>query len=437
MTAVLPGRAWAVAPGAAGATDSSGGPGAYAFAEGITPIRGAAGTSDAPRLTAGETYKDALKSGSELVYRLDLDAKSNAYVSAVAVPKPGSKVATSDRLKVSVQDRNGIDCGSNDARFGSADFPRPLAAFAYRTMKRDGSTCQEAGPYYAVIERESDAGSTADAWDLEIRHELEPGLKTEGPTAAPENWPSASPPAPAGGSRERTGGASFSDATGLTTGEWTDHIEPGQSRFYRVPVDWGQQLFASADLGSSPGSGSVGGALAVTMFNPMQGVVNSADSVLYDGDQKSVDLDPMPPVKYENRYDYRAQFSNARFAGWYYLRVSLNPKVAEEFGKKPYGLTLRVTVRGDAAPAPAYDGPAGIFDVSAADEEAAANGQSGPEAERSGTMKLVAATGIGAGSVLLLGLGAWALLARRRAARTARPDAGSAGPPQFGPPTSW
>lgn len=435
VTAVPSGRAWA-APGriADTAPVRAGAAGGYVFAEGIKRISGAATTSDAPPLEAGGTYKDAVRGGAKRIYRLDLDARTNAYVSAVAVPQPGSKVGTFDSLKVSLQDRNGYDCSSNEARFGSAEFPRPLAAYAHRTMKRDSSSCQEAGVYYVVVERSSRATSTAEPWDLEIRHQLEPRQKEEGPTAAPENWPSASPPAPAGGPRERAGGASFFDATGLTEGEWTDRIEPGQSLFYRVPVDWGQQVYASADLGSSSGDGFVGSALDMTLYNPMQGEVSGSNSVSYDGKQKSADLEPMTPVKYENRFDSSSRFVNTRFAGWYYLRVSLSPKVGEEFGKKPYGLTLRVSVEGKPQAGPAYDGPPGIFDVTESDQDAAASGQSGPEAAKSGTMKLVAAAGIGTGTVLVLGLATWTLLARRRAARSAAPDAG---PSQYGPPTAW
>lgn len=449
--ATLPGGASAdeaTGAGAGGATGGGSG-GAYAFADGIKPITGAATTSDAPRLDAGAVYRDAITGGAKRIYRLDLDAKTNAYVSAVAVPEADSTVDRSDSLKVSLQDRNGFNCSANDARFGSADFARPVAAYAHRTMNRDSSFCQDAGPYYVVVERDSKATSSPEAWDLEIRHELEPKLKTEGPTAAPEEWASASPPAPAGGPRERAGGTSFFDATGLTEGEWTDRIEPGRSRFYRVPVNWGQQLFASADLGSSSGNGFVGSALAVTLFNPVQGVVSSSDSVSYDGKQKSAALEPLPPVKYENRFDSGSKFVNTRFAGWYYLRVSLNPEVGEEFGRKPYGLTLRINVEGTPAAAPAYDGQAGIFAVTEADQEAAANGQSGPEAAKSGTMRLVAAAGIGAGSVLVLGLVAWTLLARRSAARAASATGAGAGagtgaaaatetgPTRYGPPAAW
>ncbi|MFJ8645294.1 hypothetical protein ACIRNI_04145 [Streptomyces sp. NPDC093546] len=411
----------------AGQARAAGQPAPYTFAEGAQRTKGAASTSEAPRLTAGATYRDSIDRGEKLVYRIDLDAERDAYVSAVAVPEPGTKVAFADGLEVSLQDRDGYECSSNDSKFGSAEFPRPLAAYAHRTIEKDRTSCQKADSYYVVIERsasdDKEAAASPKPWELEIRHQIEPKVKEVGPTAAPSAWPSASPPPPAGGPRERPGGAGFFDATGLTQGEWTDRIEPGQSRFYRVPVDWGQQIFASADLGSadlgsSAGQGYVGNALSMTLFNPMQGVVGSADSVSYDGKQKAAALDPLPPVRYENRFDSSAKFEDMRFAGWYYLRVSLSPEVGEEFGKKPYGLTLRVNVRGEARPAPAYDGPAGIFAVTQDDKEQAASGQSGSEAERSDTMKVVAAAGIGSGTVLLLGLGVWTLLARRRAAPT-------------------
>ncbi|MFB9390088.1 hypothetical protein ACFPM3_10710 [Streptomyces coeruleoprunus] len=415
---------------------AAGEPAPYAFAEDVRAVKGASTTSDAPQLAAGGTYKDAVKRDGKLIYRVDLDDATNAYVSAVVVPKPGVKVAYRDELKLSLQDRDGTDCSSNSAQFGSAEFARPLAVYAYRTLGE--SSCQEAGSYYVVVERESLSTSSQEPWDLEIRHVLEPKLKAAGPTAAPEEWPSASPEPPPGGPRERAGGTSFSDAPGLGEGEWTDRIKPGESRFYRVPVDWGQQLYVSADLGSSSGDGFVGDALPVSLYNPALGLVDSVNSLAYNGRQKSSSFDPLPPVRYENRFSSDSEQEHLRFAGWYYLRVSLNPKVGEKFGAKPYGLTLRVSLEGKAEPAPAYAGPPGIFAVTEEDRAAAADGQSGTEAGRSGTMRLVAAGGIGAGTLLLLVLGAWTLLGRRRAAAGApgapvSPDA----PTQYGPPTAW
>ncbi|MGQ4514959.1 hypothetical protein [Streptomyces sp. DW26H14] len=407
----------------------------YTFDPDARHVAGAASTAGAPVLTAGATYRDTIKPDSTLHYRVDLDATSSAYVSAVAVPKPGTKVAYGDKLEVSLQDRNGRECSSNQSEFGvSTDFPRPLAAYAYRTVGGPSSTCTGAGPYYVVVRRDGDSSSSPDPWGLELRHVSEPGLTKAGPTAPPESWPSASPAPGTGAPKQAPGGTGFYDAGPLgARGTYTAWIRPGQTLFYRVPVDWGQQLFGSVDLASAPGPlpsaggrgglGLVDGALAVSLFNPALGFVESANAPLYDGQQKTTSLDPLPPVAYQNRFSYRSGVRDMRFAGWYYVRVSLNPKVGSAYGDRPYGITLRLDVTGKPGAAPAYAGPPGPFTTQGGHPAAGGTGTparsgGGDTAFAPGTRRLVGYAGIGAGTVLVLGLAGWTLAARRRAVRT-------------------
>ncbi|MGW4702927.1 hypothetical protein [Streptomyces sp. NPDC004285] len=387
---------------------------AYAFDGTAQRIQGAASSLDAKPLTAGRTYRDTLRKDGKVSYRLDLDTLRNAYVSVVAVPKPGGKVEYGDGFKVSIQDNSGIDCGYQDVDFGSGQYARPLAAYARRIIDPESSSCQKQGAYYVLVERESAAASTPDDWELELRYVTEPLLKQPGPTALPSAWPSATPPPPAGGQQKRQGGAGFHEAVSLREGEWRADIRPGQTLFYRVPVDWGQQLFASAELGSGAEGDSVSNALTLSLDNPALGFVDMG-TVRYDGKPATLALDPLRPVAHENRTSYEEATSGMRFAGWYYLSATLSPEVAASFGDKPVPLTLRVNVEGSPKQAPAYDGDPGMFSVTADDREAAANGAAAATAPSDGTMKAVAAAGIGTGTVLLLGLGAWTLLARRRA----------------------
>jgi hypothetical protein len=453
VMAVLPGQAWA-----AGAPGSY----AYAFQPGAEQVSGAGTTSEAKGLESGATYRDAIKPGGKLFYRVDLDAKTNAYVSAVAVPVPGTKVAFGDKIEVSLQSRDGTDCSSDSESFGSGEFARPIAAYAFRESgKADYASCQDAGSYYVVIERTSDEASDPGPWELEIRDVLEPGLRKAGPTEAPTNWPSASPEPLTDNPAARAGGAGFYDAAELRKGQWSAKIKPGESLFYRVPVDWGQQLFTSVDLGSSDGSGFVGSALSMALYNPALGLVDSGNSVLYDGKQKTTSIPPLPPVAYENRFDFSDAQRGMRFAGSYYVRISLSPKVGEVFGEKAYGLTLQVNVSGSPKGGPAYAGDPGIFDVSGhgllgpggaggaggtGGGAGDGTGVGGVDGVSDGTMRLVAVSGIGAGTVLVLGLGAWTLLARRRGARGAggpqgpggpQGSGGPQGPGQYRPPSAW
>ncbi|MFF3450823.1 hypothetical protein ACFYXJ_27190 [Streptomyces sp. NPDC002667] len=451
--AALPGTGGSARTTATAArTAADGTPGPYAFAEDAVTVEGATDTTDSVLLRPGRTYRSSVGvagADGRLYYRLELDAVSDAYVSATAVPRSGATVSYSDGLKVSLQDANGRNCSfTGTVHFGATQSPHPITSWAARETSGEQYACQTAGTYYAVVERTGAGGaaggttgpsgtepSASRPWDLELGYVSEPALKkASGPTSAPEVWNSASPEALVGEAEHRGGGAGFSDAAPLGQGVWKDGISPGQTRFYKVPVDWGQQVYATADLGSaSGGQGSVGTALVMSLYNPVRGFVDDVGSG-YDGRQRSAALDPLPPVAYENRYALNDRVSGMRFAGSYYLVVHLAEQVADRFGEGPFGLTLRVGVSGAAGTGPAYAGkpsPRDVFAVPAggsdgvpgdrATDGAAGTGNGGGGAARGEVMKLVAAGGIGAGTLLTLGLGVWTVVARRRAARPAGP----------------
>ncbi|MFI7339212.1 hypothetical protein ACIBUY_14875 [Streptomyces sp. NPDC050085] len=356
----------------------------YVYAKGAQTVSGAQDSTEAPLLRTGGTYRSSLGTGVKgaAYYKVELDRAANAYVSVVAVPPlgPRVKVAYSDGVTVTLQDRNGNRCDSEHATFRSGAYPQPVAAVAERLVRPGGMRCQAAGTYYVLVERKTDAESTQEVWGLELHVATEPGLVSAAPTEGPTAWPSASVEPPSGKAVPRTGGTGFNDAEALPAGAWKDGIRPGQSRFYRVPVDWGQQLFVDAELGSAAGDvtrrGFVTGALDLELYNPARASV-VAKEASYAGDPTSAAFDPLPPVAYENRYLMRADQSAMRLAGWYYLKVTLNPAMAQKFGDKESGVTLRVTVGGAARQAPDYVRDPGDFQVTAADREAAQQGEGG------------------------------------------------------------
>ncbi|MGW0610392.1 hypothetical protein [Streptomyces sp. NPDC002788] len=414
--AVAPGQAALAAPAASG---TAGTPSPYAFAEGARRIEGARSTADADPLSPGTAYKSSLPSSGKVSYRLDLDAASNAYVSVTAVPSPGSTVSVIDGVKVSVQDAEGNSCSVDRASFGAARSPHPIAAWGMREIAPNRPLCRKSGAYYVSVERvdSEGEGSSPDAWDLELLAMTEPRTARTGITSAPQVWNSATPQPLQGEAERRRGGAGFAGATPLDQGVWRDDISPGQTVFYEVPVDWGQQLSVTAELGSSDsaGTGYASNALDLALYNPARGRVADI-GVGYDGDQKSGSLPPLPPVDHANRNAATAQVSAVRFAGSYYLVAHLSQSVADSFGDGPFEMTLRVRVSGAAQGGPEYAGesePEGAFDVSDEDREAAAEGVPGGDDT---AMRMLAVGGIGTGSALLVGLGVWTLLARRRSA---------------------
>ncbi len=413
LTALLPASAASAASAspetsAASATGGSG----YAFAPDARTVTGATGTTDAVPLESGTTYRSTLPDKGELYFRLELAAGTTAYVPVTAVPPATATVSASDGIEVSIEDANGTACDYDSARFGAGLSPRPVTAVGRRDAGR--ALCQDAGTYYVVVERvvSGSTTTTPGSWDLEIAPVTEPALAKAGATTAPEAWNSASPEPLTGEPRRRTAGAGFTTARILDQGVWRTDITPGQTLYYAVPVDWGQQLHTTVDLGSTSGDthGYVSAALNLSLYNPVRGYVDDV-SLGYDGTQKSSSLDPLPPVAYANRYAVSGSENSVRFAGAYYLVVHLTGQTADTFGKGPYGVTLHVRVDGTPNSGPAYAGspvPKGVFDVSSDRGSlgtAAGDGDTG--------MRALAVGGIGTGTALLLVLGVWTLTARR------------------------
>jgi hypothetical protein len=296
----------------------------------------------------------------------------------------------------------------------------------------------------------SSSEGSSEKWGLELSFVSEPAVTKGGPTSAPESFDSAPPEDLSGDPERRRGGSGFTTASPVGQGVWRDEagIRAGETLFYKVPVGWGQQLHVTADLGSATGGdGYVGNAFDMSLYNPVRGLVDDR-TAHYRGEQRSTSLDPLPPVAYENRFSLDGEVSGMRFAGWYYLALHLGTSVADRYGEESLGLTLRVRLEGRAGAGPGYLGtsePRGVFEVTAYDQEAAEKGTTGETLDGAGAggddvdasggdngsgdssggdrrlaMTVVAAGGIGTGSLLVFGLAVWTLVARRRASAEAR-----------------
>ncbi|MEW2156915.1 hypothetical protein AB0950_16675 [Streptomyces sp. NPDC007189] len=412
---VLPAGTASAHATAAAAEDSS--PEPYAFAPGAAAVAGTPGTATASRLEAGRIYRSSLASNGKLYYRLELAATDTAYVPVTAVPPADATVSATDGIAVSVQDAHGTRCSYANARFGAGLSPRPLTALGRR--EPGNALCQGAGTYYVVVQRLDTQGSGAFApaqrWDLEIAPATEPRTARAEATSAPQAWDSATPEPLTGEPRDRPGGAGFASASTLGQGVWRTSLVPGETRFYKVPVDWGRQLHASAELGNAAGHGYVGGALNLSVYNPVRGYVEDA-ALGYTGTQKPAVLAPLPSVEYANRYAVPVGVTSVRFAGDYYLVLHLSERMTGTFGHGPFAVTLRVRVTGRAHAGPEYAGhpvPDDVFTPARQDREVALTGTAGGGS----AMWLIAIGGIGLGTVLLLVLAGWTVTARRAQTR--------------------
>ncbi|MFI1868174.1 hypothetical protein [Streptomyces jumonjinensis] len=418
--------ALAQAPAPAGATSRLA---AYQTDPGAKTVRGSSSAGVAgPRLKPG-TYLDTISAGERKFYRVELDATANAYVSAVLAPPAGGEVGAADGIRVSLRSPDGAECSdSNDITFGGTT-PLPTADYSTRRIGT-GRECQEAGEYLYSVEwigpgggSGSGGGSGAEDWTVELKYMTEPGLRsgTAEPTA-PASWHAHSPDHVTGDPRRVTGGSGFNDAGTIGHGVWQDTLHPGETRFYRVPLDWEQRLFLDAEFGgpTSPKPSAVRDGLRVTAFNTARGFVR--DSVTpYRGRPAKVSFNTVRAA-FANRTSDQDGTSAMRFSGWYYVRVTLDRQVSQALP-----VTLRAEIEGEPGKPPAYDGDplAEGFGVTEEDREAALPGRADDDDARETLLTAVGYTGIGLGSLLLLGLLGWTARARlgrgRRRGRHASP----------------
>ncbi|MFC5718919.1 hypothetical protein ACFP1Z_01825 [Streptomyces gamaensis] len=379
------------------------GPDAYAYraAPDARPVQGSRDPADGPLLRPGPgTYTDSLRPGERKFYTVELDAASSAYVSAVAAPRPGTAMGPQDGIEVALQKADGTQCGVGRHRtFLSAGGPYPVADYAERVAPGGGTggPCALAGTYRFTVKRGEATGGDAGALPVELAY-----------TAGEGGAPSA-------GATEGGGGAAgtgFGDAVELRPGTREDRLRPGQTRFYRVAAGTGQQLAVAARFGAAaggdPGPFVING-VRLGLHNAARGYVMNRTAG-YRGETVELSL-TTPPVAPDGG-DPGKGASDAergmRLPGWYYLQVSLNPKASAGTAD---GLPVTLDVQVGAPRA--ADARRGM--------RATPRHQAAPAGDgRHATRRIVGYAGIGTGSALLLGLGAWTLAARRGPAEPTR-----------------
>ncbi|MGP3941285.1 MULTISPECIES: hypothetical protein [Streptomyces] len=429
---------------APGTSLADGADGARAYETRGTRISGADADSGAPSLAAGRTYVDSLGPGEKRYYGVTLDTKSAAYVSAVAAPPPGADVTSyRDGVKVTLESPDGGICGTAAPKIETNGVAFPLADYASRQIESGPASCHEAGRYVVTVERQ-DGSPDSERWPVELRVMVEPPVKGGATGAAPEgSWSTPSPVPPDGTPWPRRGGRGFTDAPTLGSGVWKDEITPGETHFYRVPVDWGQRLTAAAELsadGKDQSTRLLDRALAMHAYNPARGLAKRGIPAAQDGDAPRTQV-ATAPVAYGNRYANTGSTVRAMsFSGGYFLAVTLNPPQVAPHLNGPVPVVLRVRVAGAARGGPSYDKDpveAG-FGLTAADRKAAkrhpdaadddrmASPGSGAADSKKTALRVVGYAGIGTGTALVLGLGVWTLAARRRASTQ-----------RYGPSPGW
>ncbi|MGW2560651.1 vWA domain-containing protein [Streptomyces sp. NPDC001514] len=403
-----------------------------------TPDRGGA-----PALAPGQ-YLDTIGPGEKRHYAVDLDGISTVNFSATAVPQPGAAVDTFDALRTRIAygtDTSGGSCESSTEHFFQREGATTLTSAVARVPSEKGfGSCDKAGRYWLVVERESKKGSDAARWPLELTYGVERPLPqgVRPAESRPEYGKGGKEAAlPLGDPKDVAGGTGFNDARELGQGVWRDRVLPAQTLWYKVPLGWGQQLRYDVEFANEPtlkrGHSSTLSYGATEVYTPARAPVGGGTAefipqTVYNGRPAALKMGTVP-VSWTNRHETHPNVVPVHAKGDFYIAVTLGARAAEIAESPQIGVVLRVAVLGDEKAGPQHDAP---VLAKKPGNEADKGGDSATRADSGGTggagwTGTATAAAAGGAVVLIAGLLFVRVRATRRRAATATATATAAG----------
>ncbi|MFC3688086.1 vWA domain-containing protein [Aquipuribacter hungaricus] len=422
-----------------------------------TPVQGSLTPEGAPVLAEGQ-YLDAIAVDAPVHYLVDVPRgwTMRAGVTITRGDDPQRRgVRGYVTTTVDTTSPDPVQCAfspdSTDNQRGSSPLSGsvmvgPGALSTYSWMEE----CEQEDQFLLTVDWT--ISSSPGPFPMEVLVQLEPpvvgteGLGTEGDetTVFPELQPLPDP-------SPVDGGPSFNDATLLEPGAWSDSMRLGETVFYRVPVDWGQQLAVRVDFPPTVEGSALDDALRLgnyanlLLFDETRGhaypIGSKSTRYVQMEDEGGYMAITTHPVTWANRgetvYNEVRRLSRP---GDLYLMLSMDSDETsgDEIGLAvPY--TVSVDVLGDPQPGPRYATTAGGAVPSAEPSEEASEpapssapepsedvspaveAASGTEAGRDGSGGALLPVLVGAASLLaalLVALVLWGWRTTRSGART-------------------
>ena len=333
------------------------------------PIRGGATQAAAPTITPGQyldTYEKggsgAGQDGTTKYYAVRLRSGDTPYFSATIVPL-GIRVDSLGTMQVIIElvDRDDDLCvGSNSNAFDIGVFGKVSPQTAVLALAPVGEkwsdSCAAGQEVYLKVRRLGDA-YRLDQLPMEIAFRAEPPVSSPGPAAAAERSPALPPPAEADPAPVEAG-FSFNDAPELAPGTYSDEIVPGETRYFKVRLGWGQRLSYRITVPAA-GLRIQSAAIYTKMASPLRAQLDHARGVARDyqligGDEdQTISGSTEAPVRYANRDSTEGRMDLVSVDGDYYLVLDATYPIGE---KNPFTMPYRVTLAVDGAvePGPTY-----------------------------------------------------------------------------------
>ena len=333
-----------------------------------TPIRGGAAPADAPEIRPGQyldTYERGAppaEDGTRKFYAVQLKPGDTPHFSAtIAPPAVRATNITALMVQLAIVDAEGESCGPSSnggadvAVFGKVTAqtavldPPPVGDRPWRESCSAGDR-----PLYVQVTRGGSAFGTQQL-PVELAFRLEPAVRDAGPPAIVAMAEKL--PAPASGpARPVEAGTSFNDAPVLSPGTYRDSITTGETRYFRVPLGWGQRLAYRVSI-PTQGLPIQTAALYAVLASPLRAkaeqVTDSGTYELLGGKtDQEVSGSSAVPVRYLNRESSLSAADEYSVDGTYYLVLDLSYRLGKD-EPVSFPFTLTVATSG-GEPGPAY-----------------------------------------------------------------------------------
>lgn len=322
--------------------------------EGI-PIEGTNAPQSAPSIEEGR-YLDELRGDQPRHYEVEVPVGETLWAAATTTTTLASLTATAE-IELTVTSASGSQCASESGiAVGASGRGMPLTAAVLATAD-DLEACG-AGPHVMRVVQAQD-GESADR-PVELLVGFEPAVTSTGGLPPPAGDGSWEGEASSGGTPEPViGSPNIASATPVGPGRYSDTILVGETLFYGVELDWGQQLVCEATLGAdavfADALGRTLPAARTHMFAPFRaelyGPEYQAGGIPFDATEEMTFTSTTPPVRYLNRDAVLSKY--ASLAGTYYCAVKMAGNT-QDAGAGEIPLELVIDVVGTTAGAPEY-----------------------------------------------------------------------------------
>lgn len=331
-----------------------------------TPIVGTESAQGAPELVGGGQYTDAVGGRGEVKHyllRREL-AGSSLHVGVSAVPPLGQR----GQIWLEVNSLDSTRCAfvseaTSVGNFASWQMINALLTVWPRSASGD-DPCRDDEELVLTVEMTGVGQEGIAGVPFELLVVEEPAVTDQSTLPGRSSTPQWEPMSPAAEDAiELAGGSSFNDAPLLEPGvTYASDVMPGETVYFRVPVDWGQQLQAEAHF-PEPGPAlsralrSIVGA-RITLISPTRGVGTATNLQGAEhtrgshirSDQETILQAATTDVRWMNRSARTVEATS--LPGEYYVAVAMDQHSSGESFVTPFVLTVDTV--GDVAGAPHY-----------------------------------------------------------------------------------